>query len=80
LNVINHRLMVMPLRTSAMRGLGAFANVFAIESFMDEIASATNQDPLAFRLRHMQDERAKDVLQTVVHRSKWWSTPSAEGV
>ena len=80
LNVINHRLMVMPLRTSAMRGLGAFANVFAIESFMDEIASATNQDPLAFRLRHMQDERAKDVLQTVVQRSKWWSTPSPEGV
>jgi CO/xanthine dehydrogenase Mo-binding subunit len=80
LNVINHRLMVMPLRTSAMRGLGAFANVFAIESFIDEIASATNQDPLAFRLRHMQDERAKDVLQTVVQRSKWWSTPTEEGV
>lgn len=80
LNVINHRLMVMPLRTSAMRGLGAFANVFAIESFMDEMAIATNQDPLAFRLRHIQDERAKDVLQAVVQRSKWWSTSCEEGV
>ena len=79
-NVINHRLMVMPLRTSAMRGLGAFANVFAIESFMDEMAIATNQDPLAFRLRHIQDERAKDVLQTVVQRSKWWSSACEEGV
>jgi CO/xanthine dehydrogenase Mo-binding subunit len=80
LNVINHRLMVMPLRTSALRGLGAFANVFAIESFMDEMAIATNQDPLAFRLRHMQDERAKDVLQAVVQRSKWWSSPCQEGL
>ena len=57
------RLMEMPLRTSAMRGLGAFANVFAIESFMDEMAALTQQDPLAFRLRHLQDERAKAVLE-----------------
>ncbi len=77
--VINHRLMEMPLRTSAMRGLGAFANVFAIESFMDEMACATHQDPLAFRLRHIQDERAKAVLEAVVQRSTWWATPCEEG-
>jgi hypothetical protein len=77
--VINHRLMEMPLRTSAMRGLGAFANVFAIESFMDEMALATHQDPLAFRLRHIQDERARAVLEAVVQRSDWWSSPCEEG-
>jgi len=77
--VINHRLMEMPLRTSAMRGLGAFANVFAIESFMDEMATLTQQDPLAFRLRHLQDDRAKAVLEAVVQGSDWWSTPCEEG-
>ena len=41
----------MPLRTSALRGLGALANVFAIESFMDELADAAGRDPLEFRLR-----------------------------
>jgi CO/xanthine dehydrogenase Mo-binding subunit len=78
--VINHRLLEMPLRTSAIRGLGAFANVFAIESFIDEIACATNQDPLVFRLRHIHDERAREVLQAVVQRSDWWSLPCEEGL
>lgn len=73
--VINHRLLVMPLRTSAMRALGAFANVFAIESFMDELAKATGQDPLVLRRRHLQDERALAVLDAVVQRSSWWATP-----
>ena len=72
--VLNHRLLVMPLRTSAMRALGAFANVMAIESFMDELAEATGQDPLAFRRRHLQDERALAVLEAVVQRSAWWGT------
>ena len=44
-----HRLLTMPLRTSAMRTLGGFANIFAIESFLDELAHETGQDPLAFR-------------------------------
>lgn len=73
--VLNHRLMVMPLRTSAMRALGAYANVFAIESFMDELAEATGQNPLDFRRRHLQDERALAVLDAVVQRSAWWATP-----
>jgi len=79
-HVVNHRLTVMPIRTSAMRALGAFANVFAIESFMDELAHASGQDPLQFRKLHMQDPRSLAVLNAVVDRSTWWHLPKAEGV
>jgi len=75
--VINHRLTVMPLRTSAMRALGAYANVFAIESFMDELAQARGEDPLAFRRRHLHDPRALAVLDTAVQRSTWWAGRAA---
>lgn len=78
--ITNHRLLEMPLRTSAMRALGGYANVFAIESFMDELAHASGQDPLAFRLRHLTDARAIDVLKAVVERSDWWNAPQPEGV
>jgi CO/xanthine dehydrogenase Mo-binding subunit len=77
LEVLTHRLTVMPLRTSAMRALGAYANVFAIECFMDEIAQAISEDPLAFRRRHLDDPRALDVLQAVTERSTWWSGRAA---
>jgi nicotinate dehydrogenase subunit B len=52
-----------PLRTSALRSLGAYANVFAIESFMDELAEKAGKDPFTFRLAHLQDERAKAVIR-----------------
>ena len=59
-------------RSSALRSLGAFANVFAAESFIDEIAHATGTDPLALRLRHLQhDARAVAVLQAVAQRAGW---------
>ena len=54
-----------PLRTSSLRSLGAHCNVFAIESFMDELALAADTDPVTFRLRHLQDTRAIAVLQRV---------------
>jgi CO/xanthine dehydrogenase Mo-binding subunit len=79
-NITNHRLLDMPLRTSAMRALGGYANVFAIESFMDELAHLSQQDPLQFRLRHLTDPRAIDVLKTVVARSTWWNQTREEGV
>jgi CO/xanthine dehydrogenase Mo-binding subunit len=78
LKVINHRLTVMPLRTSAMRALGAFANVFAIESFVDELALQLGEDPLAFRRRHLDDPRALAVLDEVVARSAWWGQRAGE--
>ncbi len=78
LRVINHRLTVMPLRTSAMRALGAYANVFAIESFVDELARQNGDDPLAFRQRHLDDPRALAVLDAVVQRSTWWGQRDQE--
>ena len=56
-----------PLRVSALRSLGAFTNVFAIESFMDELAARCGTDPLAYRLRHLRDARARQVLTAAVH-------------
>ena len=58
----------LPLRTSALRTLGAYANVFAIECFMDELAEAAEADPVTFRLDHLEDERAKDVIRAVAER------------
>ena len=70
-HVVSHFLPEMPLRVSAMRSLGAYLNIFAIESFMDELAAAAGADPVAFRLRHMQDERARAVIQTAADRFGW---------
>jgi len=66
-----HRLLTMPIRTSALRTLGAQGNVFAIESFLDELAAGRGEDPVAFRLRHLSDERAKDVIRSVAKRANW---------
>jgi nicotinate dehydrogenase subunit B len=51
-----------PLRVSALRSLGAYGNIFAIESFMDELAEKAGKDPFEFRLLHLGDDRAKAVL------------------
>jgi CO/xanthine dehydrogenase Mo-binding subunit len=59
------------LRTSALRALGAFANVFAIESCMDELALLAAADPLAFRLAHLDDPRAVAVLEAAARLSDW---------
>jgi nicotinate dehydrogenase subunit B len=66
-----HRLLTMPIRTSALRTLGAQGNVFAIESFLDELAAERGEDPVEFRLRHLSDPRARDVIQSVARRANW---------
>jgi nicotinate dehydrogenase subunit B len=66
-----HRLLTMPIRTSALRTLGAQGNVFAIESFLDELAAERGEDPVAFRLRHLSDPRARAVIQSVATRANW---------
>jgi CO/xanthine dehydrogenase Mo-binding subunit len=76
---VSHRLLTSPLRTSALRSLGAYANVFAIESFVDEIAAATGVDPLRFRLRHLDDARARTVLERAAARAGWDGRPRREG-
>jgi nicotinate dehydrogenase subunit B len=69
--VLNHRVLSMPLRVSALRALGAHANVFAAESFMDELAERQGQDPLAYRLAHLPDERARAVLAEAARLAGW---------
>jgi CO/xanthine dehydrogenase Mo-binding subunit len=63
-HLVTHFVADGPLRTSSLRSLGAFANVFSIESFMDELAVLADQDPIDFRLAHLTDERAVEVLET----------------
>ena len=69
----------LPLRVSALRSLGAFANVFAIESFMDELAQAALADPINFRLRHLEDERARAVIEAVGTRMGFDASSAAIG-
>jgi len=75
-HVNKHLVTDVRLRGSSLRGLGAYGNVFAIESFMDELALQTDTDPLAFRLRHLDDERAIAVLQRLSDLSNWEARPS----
>lgn len=60
-------------RSTALRSLGGFSNSFANESFMDELAKKALADPVAFRLTHLNDPRAKDVLTAAADRANWTS-------
>jgi nicotinate dehydrogenase subunit B len=79
-HIVSHRVLAMPLRTSALRALGAFANVFAMESFIDELALATASDPIEFRSRHLQDPRARAVIERAVENSGWRDWQAQEGL
>jgi nicotinate dehydrogenase subunit B len=69
--VVDHYVPEQPLRVSALRSLGAHPNVFAIESVMDELAEAAGEDAASFRLRHLEDPRARAVIEDVTQRSGW---------
>jgi nicotinate dehydrogenase subunit B len=69
--VRTHRLQTMPLRTSALRALGAHLNVYAIESVIDELAVLADVDPVEYRLRMLTDERARAVLAAAAERAGW---------
>jgi nicotinate dehydrogenase subunit B len=71
MNIKTHRLLSMPIRSSALRSLGAHQNIFAMESFMDELADLAKMDPLTFRLVHLTDERAQETLRTVAAAADW---------
>jgi nicotinate dehydrogenase subunit B len=67
--IVKHFLPDSPLRVSALRGLSSYANVFAIESFMDELAHAVGVDPVAYRLRYLIDERARAVVEAASEKA-----------
>ena len=80
--IVRHFLPDSLLRVSALRTLGAYANVFAIESFVDELAYAAQVDPIEFRLRHMTNERARAVIESVAAAVRWQprSVPNQTGI
>jgi nicotinate dehydrogenase subunit B len=69
--ILHHLIPETPVRTSSLRGLGATLNVFAIESFMDELAEQAGEDPVAYRLSVLTDPRARAVVQHVAHIGGW---------
>ena len=77
--VMHHYVRESPVHGSSLRALGAFGNVFAIESFMDELAAAASVDPVQFRLRHLEDPRGRAVVEEAVRRSSWTSFDKTEG-
>ena len=72
--LIHHMLPNVPLRTSSLRGLGAWANVYAIESFIDELAEIAGEDPVAYRLALLSDPRPRKVVETAAQMSGWFDT------
>jgi nicotinate dehydrogenase subunit B len=77
--VVSHFIPEMPMRVSALRSLGAYLNVFAIESFIDELAEAAGADPVTFRLRHLEDDRAKAVITLAADKFGWSVGKRGEG-
>jgi CO/xanthine dehydrogenase Mo-binding subunit len=77
--IVNHLITAMPLRVSALRTLGAYGNVFALESFMDELAAASGRDPVAFRLAHLIDPRARAVIEAAAKKAGWRDARNGDG-
>ena len=77
LSVEQHFIASSPVRVSALRSLGAHANVFAIESLMDELSDAAGIDPVTFRLNHLSDPRARHVIETVARQANWQARGAA---
>jgi CO/xanthine dehydrogenase Mo-binding subunit len=71
-HVVNHFLPVTPLRSSAMRSLGAHLNIVTIESALDELAHLAGADPVRFRLDHLASQpRAQAVVARAAERFGW---------
>ena len=78
--ILHHLVLRPPVRTSALRGLGALPNVFAIECFMDELADRAGVDPVEYRLSLLSDPRARRLIENVAVRCGWASRgPAGSG-
>jgi CO/xanthine dehydrogenase Mo-binding subunit len=69
--VVHHLVLRPPVRTSALRGLGALPNVFAIECFVDELAERAGVDPVEYRLSMVSDPRARRLIESLAQRCNW---------
>ena len=69
--IIHHLIPETPVRTSALRSLGAMSNVFALESFIDELAEKAGKDPVQYRLSLLTDARCRKVIERVAEMAKW---------
>jgi CO/xanthine dehydrogenase Mo-binding subunit len=79
LRVVKNYVRETPRRSSSLRSLGAYANVFAIESFMDELAHSTRADPIEFRLRHLKDPRGRAVIEELKDSWRSWKKAESRG-
>ena len=69
--ILHHLVPETPVRVSSLRGLGAMANVFALECAIDELAERAGQDPVAYRLSITSDPRARAVIEKAAAMAKW---------
>ncbi len=69
--IVHHLVLRPPVRTSALRGLGALPNVFAIESLIDDLAARLGEDPVAYRLSILSEPRARRLVELVAERAGW---------
>ncbi len=76
LRAVAHWVKSTPLRSSNLRAPGKVGNVFAVESFTDELAAVAGADPLAFRLAQLKLPRGHDVLRRVAAMMDWEARPS----
>jgi nicotinate dehydrogenase subunit B len=65
------------VRASWLRGVSALPNTFAHESFIDELAAQAGADPVEFRLKHLTDPRAMDLVKAVAEKAGWQPRPAA---
>jgi CO/xanthine dehydrogenase Mo-binding subunit len=75
MRAVIHWIRDTPLRTSNLRAPGKVANCFAIESFMDEVATLAGADPVELRLRYLQDPRGIEVIRRAASRMGWTPRP-----
>jgi CO/xanthine dehydrogenase Mo-binding subunit len=78
--ILHHLVLRPPVRTSALRGLGALPNVYAIESLIDELAARAGEDPVAYRLSILSEPRARRLIEAVAKQADWASRgPAGSG-
>ena len=78
--ILHHLVQRAPVRTSALRGLGALPNVYAIESLIDELAARAGEDPVAYRLSILSEPRARRLVERVAELAGWNSRgPGRDG-